>query len=58
MSKCPDCGRENVREPGGYVALCGRRVHSNDVPSDDWRERMGVAERCKEAAKRREQTEK
>jgi hypothetical protein len=33
MSKCPDCGREQVSEPAGYEALCGRRVTGNDAPA-------------------------
>lgn len=58
MSKCPDCGRENVSEPCGYVAMCGRRVEYNDSPgityphNDQWRERMLMAQACKNAAPR------
>lgn len=47
MSECPFCGRENVREPEGYVTLCGRRV-AWCVPSDDWRVRMAIAQICKD----------
>jgi hypothetical protein len=59
MSKCPDCGRENVLEPAGYEALCGRRVTNNDAPAvlyqapEQWRERMLMAERCRAAGARR-----
>jgi hypothetical protein len=53
MSKCPACGRENVNDPEGYEAICGKRVTWNDGPGvlyphpDQWRERMAMAERCR-----------
>jgi hypothetical protein len=58
MSKCPECGRENVESPAGYVAFCGRRVSHNDAPAiqfphpDQWRERMSLEAKCKGAAAR------
>jgi hypothetical protein len=55
MSKCPNCGRENVALHEGYEAVCGRRVTWNDSPGvlypaeSQWRERMIMAARCKVA---------
>lgn len=52
MSKCPDCGRENVTHLSSRIMRCGRRAVAYDV-SDDWKVRMAEQERCKEAAERR-----
>lgn len=55
MSKCPMCGRENVTEPAGHEAPCGRRVQYNDAPGvlysqpNQWRERMAIANACRAA---------
>ncbi len=55
MSKCPNCGRENVSASAGEPALCGRLVTMNDSPGvlyphpDQWRERMSLAQICKNA---------
>lgn len=53
MTTCPDCGRENLQEPAGHVAPCGRRVGWNDAPGvlyphpDQWRDRMRIAQACR-----------
>lgn len=55
MSKCPDCGRENVQPPAGSKQLCGRYATFNDSPGVQyphpyqWRERMLMAQACKQA---------
>ncbi len=56
MSKCPDCGAENVPTGEGAEAHCGRRVSWGSIAAmseKPWRERMATAEACKEVARRR-----
>ena len=56
MSKCPDCGEENVPEPEGMEAHCGRRISWASVAETStkgWRERITTAQVCKEIGRRR-----
>lgn len=51
-SKCPDCGRENVSAPAGFVVLCGRRCNDYWSGLETWQERMWVADQCRKAGER------
>lgn len=58
MSKCPDCGAENVPAPEGVEVHCGRRVSWSSIANDSsehWKVRMKVADICKAAGRRRAQ---
>lgn len=58
MAKCPDCGRENVEAPSGYLTLCGRRVLNADSPAvrypapGQWQQRMAMTDACRKAGAR------
>lgn len=38
MTVCPDCGRENVSDPMGFVTHCGRRIQGWQG-NEGWQER-------------------
>lgn len=55
MSKCPDCGAENVKDPEGVEAHCGRRISWSSIAEDstmDWKARTLAAEACKAVARK------
>lgn len=61
MSKCPDCGQENVLPPDGAAVHCGRRVAWASIAaaaSMDWKTRMGIADACRKAGERRRDLQK
>lgn len=56
MSKCPDCGKENVPPPEGVEAHCGRRISWASITDNSerhWKERVSAAEICKRVGRRR-----
>lgn len=56
MTECPQCGSENVCEPCGYVAECGRRVSYGGSAEGSYKGckyRMGRKSLCHEEALRR-----
>ena len=56
MSKCPDCGAENVPYPEGAEAHCGRRVSWSSIANDSerhWKERISTTAICKEVGRQR-----
>lgn len=59
MSKCPDCGAENVPWPEGAEAHCGRRISWAGIDaSRSWQQRVSSAEACKRAKLRRDEIKK